>query len=250
MKCLIWSHWFLPLISVIQTQLVCWSQPLFLQGCLEFSGKHDKGGGHEELCRRHSAGRLVKMSNGNWMNLVMGYYWCDSKINSHFLRFWKPSQSQMKCLTLSRSWATSTPRSTEMVRRLSMNLKWTGDPSRDHLHSSTQVQLLNYWITFAKGPLMTDYHAHYHVICQCSDSWWIINNLHHLFFVLCIIIINGSRPHTEAKNGRQVFKLFRNSWCVGTSVLMLVACKLDVSCPCKHSTARCATCYSLLQWCS
>lgn len=30
---------------------------------MEFSGKHDKGGSHEELCRGYPAGRLFNKDN-------------------------------------------------------------------------------------------------------------------------------------------------------------------------------------------
>lgn len=152
-------------------------------------------------------------------------------INSCFLRFWKPFQSQMKCLTLYRSWAPSTPRYTEMARRPSPSLEWTPDPSLDHLHSSTQVQC---WINFAKETLMTN---------QPSTLFFSMVRLIMVFKQnLSFIFFIGSwaaKPFTEAKNGRQVFISTTKSWCVGSSVLMSVACKFGVNCPCKHSTARC-----------
>lgn len=232
------ARFFIWLRAVIQLLLDCWFTTLCLrQGCMELSGKHDKGGSHEELCRGHPAGRLFIKDNWSQVEAahkainsicsmyndmyiyyashiicigLFGHLFPHHGIFSCSPRFWRLSRSQTKCPTWSRSLATSTPRSTETGRKL-RSLTWTGDPSLDHLHNTQQVICM---IVVTKETLMIEYKPG-RVLSPCfttDDS-------------LMVRLVTNTRPGThafffisrwagsaiaEANNGRQVFVVYVN----------------------------------------
>lgn len=144
--------------------------------------------------------------------VCLGIFFPHHGMFSRSLRFWRPSRSQTKSLTWSRSWATSTPRSTETARK-PRSLTWTGDPSLDHLHNTQQVIWMiivaketDDGIQAGEGPVALLYH------------WWLFNGQISDY-------ISNTRPGThafffisrwagsaiaEANNGRQVFVVHDN----------------------------------------